>query len=75
MQKPQRCDSNRSNVRCAPLGTQQARTDLGAGLLATVRGAGYFQRVVMRKPTNMMPKPMAMFHGPIDSMGSIEPEM
>lgn len=36
---------------------------------------GYRQRVVMRKPANMMPKPMRMFHDPRDGTGSVVFEM
>lgn len=35
----------------------------------------YRQRVVMRKPMNMMPKPIRMFHDPSDGTGSVVFEM
>lgn len=39
------------------------------------RWADYRQRVVMRNPTNMMPKPITMFHEPSDGTGSVVFEM
>lgn len=58
------------------LRTTKARTEtVRAFVQRSVGPVGYFHFVVMMKPMNMMPKPMAMFHAPIDSIGSVEPEM
>jgi hypothetical protein len=35
----------------------------------------YFHRVVIKKPTNMMPNPTAIFHAPMAGIGQPMPEM
>lgn len=50
------------------------RTGNGATGVEEACGRCQRQRVVMRKPTNMMPKPIRMFHEFSDGTGSVPPE-
>lgn len=53
------------------LQTQRRPPHRSATGVGGTRRLGYRQRVVIRKPTNMMPKPIRMFHDPSDGTGSV----